>query len=189
MHRWGATDDEVRAALPGDELTPGARNISTRAITVHAPAHHVWRWLQQIDQQRGGFFSYRALENALGCRMPPPAAGPTGPDRIVGERVWMAPPDRFGGKGNLVVARVDPERALVLLSPDIYAGGPPEVPMSGSWSFVVEPRDRASCRLVVRSRYDRPNLAFDVVHFVMERKMMRTLAHRAETTCHLLTGA
>ena len=37
--RWGATDEEVRRALTGDELESpyGYRPISTRAITIDAP--------------------------------------------------------------------------------------------------------------------------------------------------------
>ena len=31
---WGATDDEVNAALPGDELLPDPDGVSTRAITI-----------------------------------------------------------------------------------------------------------------------------------------------------------
>ena len=44
ISRWGATDDEVRRALPGDELESpyGYRPISTRAITIDAPPHEVW---------------------------------------------------------------------------------------------------------------------------------------------------
>ncbi len=190
MDRRGATESEFAATLAGDELVPDARNVATRAITVRAPAEAVWPWLQQIDQQRGGFYSYRVLENLMGCEMPKverlvPAWG----DRIVGERVWMAPPRRFRGKGHVVVARVDPQRALVLLSPDLWAGREAEVAMSGSWAFVLQPIDDRSCRLVVRSRYARPNLAYDVIHFLMERKMMRTIARLAERheaeECHL----
>src|SRR5439155_27044315 len=107
MHGWGATSAEVTARYPGDEFTPDARNVSTRAITVNAPADAVWPWLQQIDQQRGGFYSYRWLENLVGCRMPKiERLVPEWHERIVGEEVWMTPPDRLGGKGHMVVAGV-----------------------------------------------------------------------------------
>jgi hypothetical protein len=45
---WGATRRERRRVLPGDELLPHARPFTTHAITVAAPAHHVWPWLVQM---------------------------------------------------------------------------------------------------------------------------------------------
>jgi hypothetical protein len=180
MHQWGASPDEISATYPGDELVPAPGNVSTRAVTVHAPASAVWPWLQQIDQQRGGFYSYRVLENLVGARMPKVEhLVPEWGERIVGERVWMADPRRFGGTGYMIVARVDSGRALALCSPDVYAGDSPRVPMSGSWAFVLVPRDASSCRLVVRSRYARPTLVFDAVHFLMEQRMLRRIAQLA----------
>jgi len=35
--RWGATDAEVAAAMPGDDLVPGCQYRCTRAITIDAP--------------------------------------------------------------------------------------------------------------------------------------------------------
>jgi hypothetical protein len=63
--RWGATDQELALALPGDAATPADGPISTRAITIHAPAATVWAWLVQTGQNRGGgWHSYDWLENA-----------------------------------------------------------------------------------------------------------------------------
>jgi hypothetical protein len=42
----------------------------TRAIMVQAPAEQVWPWVAQLGQDRGGFYSYRLLENLVGCDMP-----------------------------------------------------------------------------------------------------------------------
>ena len=36
--KWGATDAEARARLPGDELLEEADGVATRAITINAPA-------------------------------------------------------------------------------------------------------------------------------------------------------
>jgi hypothetical protein len=183
MQHWGATDAEVAASYPGDELTRDARNVATRAVTVRAPASAVWPWLQQIDQQRGGFYSYRWLENLVGCRMPKvERLVPEWGERTVGEKMWMTPPDRFKGNGHMVVARVDHERALAMLSPDLYDGRPPASGVSGSWTFWLVPIDDHTCRLIVRSRYMRPNIAFDAIHFMMEWRMMRTIARLAATT-------
>ena len=45
---WGATDAEAQAWLPGDELLGRADGVSTRAITIDAPASAVWPWIAQM---------------------------------------------------------------------------------------------------------------------------------------------
>ncbi len=67
---WGATDEETRRALPGDEIIGHANRQETRAITIDAPVERVWPWLAQLGQDRGGFYSYDLLENLVGCAMP-----------------------------------------------------------------------------------------------------------------------
>ncbi len=46
--RWGATDEEAAAALPGDDLLVAPDILSTRAITIDAPAAAAWPWLMQF---------------------------------------------------------------------------------------------------------------------------------------------
>ena len=36
--KWGATETEVNMSLPGDDLVPNPVLVSTRAITIQAPA-------------------------------------------------------------------------------------------------------------------------------------------------------
>jgi hypothetical protein len=62
--RWGATDDEVRGAMPGDELVPKASFNATRAITIDAPPELVWPWIVQMGYRRAGFYTYALLDNA-----------------------------------------------------------------------------------------------------------------------------
>ena len=66
---WGATNDEVRRALPGDERVPHPQITTTLGITIHAPASDVWPWLAQLGQERGGMYSYELLENLARCQM------------------------------------------------------------------------------------------------------------------------
>lgn len=40
--QWGATDQESRAPLPGDDLIAAPDLAATRAITVRASADEVW---------------------------------------------------------------------------------------------------------------------------------------------------
>ena len=67
MNRWGATDEEVHEALPGDELDnpAGDRPVSTRAITIGAPPEQVWPWLVQMGSGRAGFYTHEWVERIL----------------------------------------------------------------------------------------------------------------------------
>ena len=69
QRNWGATEEEVTAALPGDELTPPPVDQCTRAITIAAPPEEVWPWLVQMGADRGGFYSYAWMENLFGLRI------------------------------------------------------------------------------------------------------------------------
>jgi hypothetical protein len=64
--RMGTTLAERRAPLFGDSLHRGARYRVDNAITINAPADSVWPWVAQIGQDRGGFYSYDALERLFG---------------------------------------------------------------------------------------------------------------------------
>ena len=67
---WGATGDEAASCLPGDELLEDADAMSTRAITIDAPATSVWPWLAQMGPTpRGGAYTYDWIENLLGLDM------------------------------------------------------------------------------------------------------------------------
>lgn len=67
ISRWGATDEEVGATLPGDELPSpyGNRRVSTRAITVDASPAEVWPWLVQMGSGRAGFYTHEWVECLL----------------------------------------------------------------------------------------------------------------------------
>jgi hypothetical protein len=55
---WGATTEEAGSDLPGDELLEEADGVSTRAITIGAPATAVWPWLAQMGPSpRGGAYT------------------------------------------------------------------------------------------------------------------------------------
>jgi len=190
--RWGATNDEVRQPLPGDDLTINARTVITRGITVHAPPAAIWPWIVQIGQDRAGFYSYDFLENAMGLDIH--SAEQIIPDLQViepGDRVYLAPEAVW-----LDVALVEPEVAFVLSGRfDAESGQPvpPEAPNSSnysafSWCFYLESIDFGATRLVVRSRYYYPPGLMDVLsmftiepaHFIMEQKMMKGIRDRAE---------
>lgn len=147
LHR-GATRDEVRRSLPGDELVPAPKFVWNQAVTIHAPAAEVWPWLVQIGNQRAGWYSWDAIHRLLGV------AGSVdyedrSADRIIpelqnlqiGDVIKMMPED-MGAPGYTVVA-IEPNRALVTHIDDENGA---------SWVWVLDPIDAESTRLIVRFR-------------------------------------
>ena len=186
---WGATEQERASVWPGDELSPNADTVVTRAITIRAPTAEVWPWIAQVGQDRAGWYSYRLLENIVGSRMPRvDTIVPSFQDRRAGDNVWMYPPERAGGVGHAILARIEPQRAFVMRT--ATSGSAPTADgLGNSWSAILEPIDNHTTRLIMRSRgTDAPGwwspafgrLVFDPIHFTMERKMMATIAALAE---------
>jgi len=52
QRRWGATEEEVRRAMPGDALLRQDAPSTTRAITIDVPPEAVFPWLLQIGYGR-----------------------------------------------------------------------------------------------------------------------------------------
>jgi hypothetical protein len=189
---WGATSDEVVRPLPGDDLVANPLYVTTRAITVKAPAAAIWPWLVQLGQNRGGFYTYDALENLMGLDIHSAATiRPEWQDLHIGEDYVALDPD---GSMKMTVAVLEPERAFVILSGS--PGEPPQAPgsffkgdLEFSWAFVLDPLDAHTTRLLIRcraawadtftARLARP-LLLEPVHFVMEERMLRGIRDRAE---------
>ncbi|OBC00402.1 hypothetical protein A5784_20480 [Mycobacterium sp. 852013-50091_SCH5140682] len=181
MYTWGAGKEEVAAELPGDELVEADAPRTTRAVTIDAPVRTIWSWLVQIGEGRGGFYSYAFLERAVGARIHNAhRIHPEWQDLHVGDTIWLA--RRYGGDARQVVARIEPESDLVLMSPADFERVQQGEKASGVWSFHVRRRN-GWARLIVRGSggfVGRP--WFDIAHFIMEHAMMRGLRKRAERT-------
>jgi len=191
--KWGATDEDVRKGLPGDELVPHPALESTRAVTILAPAEEVWRWLVQLGQDRGGFYSYDRLENLAGADI-------HNVDRIVpemqhlkvGDFVPMAPVEWGVPMGGFTVVRIEPGRAVVWRQGwpnDLLKMSSSEVQERGTWAFVLEEVDEGTTRLLLRERSGLKPRMRDVLfnyllierqHFIMERRMLLGIKERAE---------
>jgi hypothetical protein len=162
---WGATAQEQAMTLPGDVLGAGAPAVTTRAVTIHAPAESVWRWLVQLGQGRGGWYSHDWLENLFGAEMQnAEAIDPALQQLTVGDKL------RFTEMGlHATVVGIEPERSLVL---------------DGGWTFYLAPLGPDSSRLIVRYFCkDNPLYYFTVfepAHFLMEAGMMLGIKVRAE---------
>ncbi|HEY6410844.1 MAG TPA: hypothetical protein VIY29_25605, partial [Ktedonobacteraceae bacterium] len=61
--RWGATDEEVARATPGDDVVKQPTLNATRAVTIQARPEEIWPWLVQIGITRAGWYSYDWLDN------------------------------------------------------------------------------------------------------------------------------
>lgn len=46
--RWGTSEDERRADMPGDGLVPEPHTRYTMAITIAAKPSEIWPWLVQM---------------------------------------------------------------------------------------------------------------------------------------------
>jgi hypothetical protein len=61
---WGATREEVKEPLPGDDVVQHPHFLATRAITISAPPAEVWKWIIQIGSARAGWYSLDWIDNA-----------------------------------------------------------------------------------------------------------------------------
>ena len=167
LTRWGATDDEVDAELPGDELVDGdgARAPPARSrSTPHRPrCGRGWRRSARTAPASTATRGWNASP-AAACT----TRGPSTTEwqhREAGETVWLA--QRYGELGRQVVARLEPERVLAMMSPADYDA-----------IVARRPRDR---RVDLRARTDarrshppaRPGLGRRGGHVPVRRRALR----------------
>jgi hypothetical protein len=177
--RWGATDAEIAAVQPGDELIADANVTATRAVTIRRSPEVVWPWVVQLGQGRGGFYSYDKLENLLGFDI-------HSADRVVPEWQQLEVGDevRLAPTVGLKAAIVEPGRALVLEGALPLAQAPP---FDSTWAFILCEQPDGSTRLLSRERYGYKRWWAPFVveptqaaSFVMSRKMLLGIRDRAE---------
>ena len=186
---WGATSEEATSRLPGDELLEDADGVSTRAITIDAPAGSVWPWLAQMGPSprggaavgdlamsgpngpgRGGAYTYDWIENLLGLDM-------HSVDRVLAEFQHPEVGDTISlGPNQMRLERIEPPHVLVWRSED----------GNWVWTFVLEEQE-GTTRLISRNRFRLPTrparigmLPMEPGSLVMERRMLRGIKERAE---------
>jgi hypothetical protein len=173
---WGATSEEATSRLPGDELLEDADGVSTRAITVDAPAGSVWPWLTQMGPSpRGGAYTYDWIENLLGLDM-------HSVDRVLEEFQDPEVGDTISfGPNGMRLERIERPQVLAWRSED----------GNWVWTFVLKEHD-GTTRLISRNRFRLPTLVarigmlpMEPGSLAMERKMLRGIKERAE---QLVTG-
>lgn len=171
---WGCTSDEAAAPMSGDDLVPGARLQTTRAVTIAAEPAAVWPWLVQMGPGRAGAYTFDWVENLFGLNMHSSREiMPAFQHLAVGDELTL------GASGPTMRAHVvEPCHTLVWASD---AG-------DWTWTFQLTPV-AGGTRLISRNRLlgpDSPLLrrlyAAVMVpgSLLMERKMLRGIAQRAE---------
>ena len=177
---WGATDEEVDGALPGDDLIHNASTI-THAVTIDAPVDCVWPWLAELGHNKGDAYKFSWLENVISKGETTSGEHPAWQDLKVGDAVQIHtnyPP--------APVVDIDTLDHLVL---GLALGDDKAV----TWSFVLrEFKDKdtglAHTRFIVRFREPAKGgiakaigiVATEPIQFVIERKLMLTIKKMSE---------
>ena len=173
--RWGASDEELAAPMPGDELVRDPSFTTTRAITIDAPPSAVWPWLVQIGFGRAGFYSYDILDNA----------GRESARAILAEyqhpRIgdWVPMARTVNETTAFKVAGFETDRWLLWQKPH------------STWAWKLSPLDGDRTRLVVRLKdrfawRESPGgallslILFELGDFPMMRKLLLEVRARAE---------
>lgn len=170
--RWGATDEEVARAMPGDDFIVDPTFNATRAVTVNAPPEMIWPWLVQIGHKRAGWYSYDWIDNL----------GRPSAERIIPELQHLEEGDLIpispNGKVGFTVHTVVPDEFMIW-------GQPGDM----SWLWLLDPVSETETRLITRVRlkyrWTHPSIVFylclDVGDIVMMRKCMLGIKRRAES--------
>ena len=172
--RWGATDAEVAAAMPGDDLVPKASFDATRAITIDASPEQVWPWIVQMGYRRAGFYTYALLDNA----------GYESADEILEEYRhpqvgdWMPMASKVSETTAFRVVSLETGEWLLWGKPD----------STWSWRLTAMPSGgtRLVTRLKVRYQWESPAMAvfslllLELGDFPMMRRMLPGIKVRAE---------
>jgi hypothetical protein len=188
--RRGATDEELRRAYPGADLSPGGTRSATMACTIDARPSRVWPWLVQMGTDRAGWYSWDRPDNF----------GRRSADRVHPEWQQIAVGDRLAAKPDgsewWEVAALEPERFLGLrMSLDLRgrpfdpAGTRPRRYTDSTWGFLLEELPGARTRLVVSGYWSlRPRCLQRVLsvvflepsHWIMPTRQFANLKRRAE---------
>ena len=186
--RSGATSEEERRPLPGDDLVPCPQWEATRAVTIDAPPLEVWPWLAQMGYGRGGWYGWNPLERedtgvSRLLELPPPRVSD----------VWLDGPGCDETKGAFTVKAVEPPQTLVLYSlrdpitgRELDPGKKPRLFIDMAWAFHIDQIALRRSRLLARVRIRAPRWAILPLKYigggdtVMQRRLLGGIKARAE---------
>ncbi len=175
MDRWGASQEEIAATYPGDELVASPASFVNRAITIDARPEHIYPWLVQLGAGKGGFYTYTSLEKLIGCPLVNAnSIHDEWQNLQVGDEVKMCPKEP--APPPYIVAQIHPNRAIVL-------GHQDNGKWVDLWQFVLIPQSDGSTRLILRTRTMMVGGFWNIIHpgvFIMEYGMLNGIKTRAE---------
>jgi hypothetical protein len=191
LFQSGATLEETRRHLPGDHLVANPMWQATRAVTIHAPAERVWPWVAQMGWGRGGWYWW--ADSLVEDEMSPSRILPHFQSLKVGD-VLLDGPGCDRTRGAWAVRGVDAGRNLILYSVrDPFTGleidpeARPHPYIDCSWTFVLEPIDARTTRLLARTRarfgpawMDPVARLLGAADTVMQRTLMDGIRERSE---------
>ncbi len=167
---WGATEEEISRAMPGDSIVFAPTFNATRAVTIDAAPADIWPWIIQTGYRRAGFYSYDRLDND----------GIPSSDTIMPlyqdleEGSFIPLSQTVDAK----VIQLERDRALLLV---IEHDG-----STWTWAWGLYPTGMGQTRLVTRLRVRAPSirskLMLDFFEIIMMRKHLLGIKRRAEST-------
>ena len=162
---WGATPEEVSASLPGDDVIPAKREISTKAITIDAPPATVYALIQQMGQHRGGWYGWDWFYNATGSSDFVDGHYST---RIVPELQNVKVGDKIGINDMVSydVVQAEPSKTLVLAAGSLTPEQRLSHSLPATWTentmaWIIKPTDSGGTRLILRMRADGTETGFE----------------------------
>jgi hypothetical protein len=174
----GCSPAERVARLPGDDVMPDASCVTTRAVTIKAPAAAVWPWLVQMGQDRAGFYTHNWVERLLRSGIPDTHEFHPEWQALEAGDLMRTNHDIGGKPMGWPVVSVDPGRSIVVRSRELPVG---------TYAFVLDPIDATTARLIVRdrARWRRREWLFKVLiyeplHAYMEMGLLTGIRQRAE---------
>ena len=170
--RWGATDEEVKRSMPGDNIVGKPSFNATRAVTINAPAENIYPWIVQIGLNRAGWYSYDLLDNLT--RRSAESILPEHQRIQVGDLIPMSP----DGKEGLWVKDFLYNEWLLWWDKE----------GDNSWAWGIYSEGETHARLVTRVRVEyrwlSPAILFNLIieffDILMMRKCMLGIKRRAE---------
>lgn len=170
--RWGATTQEIKRTMPGDEVVGHPSFNATRAVTIQAPAEQIYPWIVQMGVTRAGWYSYDLLDN-LGR----PSAETILPEHQnihVGDLIPLSP----DGKQGMRVKEFRENQSMVWW----------DQKGDSSWAWGIYPAGETTSRLVTRVRMKyrlfSPAILFNLLvefgDIVMMRQCLLGIKRRAE---------
>jgi hypothetical protein len=170
--RWGATDDEVKCTMPGDNIVQKPNFVATRAISIKSPPAEVWKWIVQIGSGRAGFYSIDFIDNAN-----VPSSRNIIPKYQRIEQDYFIPFTPNQKNGMWVEDYREPEYILWW-----------DRKGNGTWGWFLRQTEAGNTRLItrLRTKYDFSfpwiiyYIFYDIGDIIMMRKCMLGIKERAE---------